>query len=226
MRIEKTLLYIGRFQPPHSNHFAIIKKGLEEAVSVCVGIRVTKMDQNNPLSAAERESLLRDELGDRVSYVRIPDPFCNLVVRVGRKVGYEVQYLDEETEEYLAAGKGPSGTKTREAMRARGELVDRVLEGVIIKIGGASESYRRLVSQKLSAFINAPVFDVSELGPQLPAAVEILSSQGFNVLIYDSGDSVLPISVQVAGHSLVLQPGENAIDDSMNILEFLQEKVA
>jgi len=159
----KTYLYIGRWQPLHDNHIRLIQKGLDDGGNVVVGIRATKIDDKNPLRVDAREKMIFSKFGDKVSTVVIPDPDCDLVVRVGRRVGYEVQYLEEETEEYLAAGKGISGTKLREQMRVEGTLSDKKLEGVVVWLTGTSGAGKTTIATKLAPFIDADILDGEDM---------------------------------------------------------------
>lgn len=118
----KTYLYIGRYQPLHKNHVRILQKAIDDGGRLLVGLRITKQDKDNPFSYEQRRDMLREKFGNAVRTIPIPDPDCDLCVRIGRKVGYEVVLLEEETEEYLAKGMGPSGTKIREQMRKDGLL--------------------------------------------------------------------------------------------------------
>jgi hypothetical protein len=83
-------------------------------------IRDTEPDQDNPLTYEDRVANIqsyfkaRAEL-DRVHFIRLPDPGCDLVVQIGRNVGYEVKRFSPELESI-------SGTKERARMRQDGRL--------------------------------------------------------------------------------------------------------
>lgn len=68
-------LVIGRFQPLHKGHEALIRQAIEDCVHVTVGIGSSKAKQSvrNPFTFEERERMLRAAFGDRIDVVAIPD---------------------------------------------------------------------------------------------------------------------------------------------------------
>lgn len=68
-------LVIGRFQPLHRGHEALIERAIEDCVHVTVGIGSTQARQSvtNPFSLEERRRMLEAVFGDRVQVVAIPD---------------------------------------------------------------------------------------------------------------------------------------------------------
>lgn len=105
-------LFIGRWQPFHDGHKALIETALKRGKSVVVAIRDTEISEKNPYSAYERRLMIREalkEYGDRVEIIKIPDID---EVLYGREVGYKVEQisLPEEIEAI-------SGTKIREAQK-------------------------------------------------------------------------------------------------------------
>ncbi len=103
-------LFIGRWQPFHDGHKAMIDLVINEGKSVCIVLRDTRKDASNPFSVEERIEMIRkvypDE--DTVKIIVIPDIS---EVCYGRKVGYGIREirLGEELETI-------SGTKIREKM--------------------------------------------------------------------------------------------------------------
>ena len=93
-----TDLIIGRFQPLHDGHIALIESSLNKGNKVVIGIRNTKTDEDNPYSVDERISMIESVFGKRVDTIEIPDPGCELTVIVGRKVGYDVRRMPEPLE--------------------------------------------------------------------------------------------------------------------------------
>ena len=59
-----TLLYIGRFQPPHSGHFATIRKALEqtERLLLFIGSHEVCRSLRNPFTTEERMEMLKSSL--------------------------------------------------------------------------------------------------------------------------------------------------------------------
>ncbi len=68
-------LVIGRFQPLHKGHEALIKAAIEDCVHVTVGIGSSKAKQSvkNPFSFEERAAMVRAAFGDQVDVIAIPD---------------------------------------------------------------------------------------------------------------------------------------------------------
>ena len=111
-----TVLFIGRWQPFHDGHHALIMEAVKEGHHVVVGIRDTKNNAGNPFSYWWRKRRIAKALGENVgAFVRIPDPDCDLEVWIGRKVGYKVVQLSEDLQTI-------SGTAVREEMRKQGRL--------------------------------------------------------------------------------------------------------
>jgi cytidyltransferase-like protein len=99
------VLFIGRFQPFHPGHAAVIEKLLEEGKDVVVAVRDTPQNQDNPFTLEERLTLIRSKF-DNVDIIVIPDIE---EVAYGRKPGWKFKEvrLDRETEKI-------SGNKIRE----------------------------------------------------------------------------------------------------------------
>jgi len=98
-------LFIGRYQPFHEGHKALIRKVLEQGKKVLIALRETEVDQANPYSFEERvaqiRKVFRDE--DQVKIISIPDieDVC-----YGRGVGWGIKEikLDECFEKISATG--------------------------------------------------------------------------------------------------------------------------
>lgn len=99
-------LFIGRWQPFHNGHKAIIQKVLNEGKRVVIAIRDTEISKSNPYSVEERTKMIKDHFEDLVQIIVIPDV---AEVCYGRNVGYWVREIcmSREIEEI-------SGTKIRE----------------------------------------------------------------------------------------------------------------
>lgn len=99
-------LFIGRWQPLHEGHIKLIRTVLNEGGKVCIGIRDTNKDKNNPYTVRERVEMIRREFfveikSGTVKYVKLPD--IKEVVH-GRGVGWGIREirLDKETENISA----------------------------------------------------------------------------------------------------------------------------
>ena len=99
-------MFLGRFQPLHAGHEALIRTELDKGIKVWVAVRCMEIDDNNPYSFAQIWDDFRgrfyEEMEDRkVIVTSVPN-----IVKVchGRNVGWEVEHirLDEETENISA----------------------------------------------------------------------------------------------------------------------------
>lgn len=99
-------LFIGRYQPLHQGHIKLIRTVLNEGKNVCVALRDTEIDENNPYSISERTEMFNKEFlqeinDERFSIITIPDieEVCH-----GRKVGWGIREikLDDDTEKISA----------------------------------------------------------------------------------------------------------------------------
>lgn len=102
---------IGRWQPLHNGHIALITSVLNEGNKVIVGVRDTELSDKNPYSVIERSSMIetafKDKVRDgRLEIITVPD--IDEIV-YGRSVGYGVRALDMPKDI-----ESISGTKTRE----------------------------------------------------------------------------------------------------------------
>lgn len=102
----KYSLMIGRFQPFHDGHEALVRALIKEGKNVCIAIRSTMRDKSNPYSIEQRMRMIQDRLkleifNRKVVVSVIPD--IEEVV-YGRKVGWGIREikLDEKTEEISA----------------------------------------------------------------------------------------------------------------------------
>jgi len=95
-------LVIGRYQPLHDGHIKLIRTLLNEGKRVCVAVRDTPLNADNPLTLYERISAIEREFlsevaQEKVKVIEIPDI---AEVCYGRKVGWGIREirLDKETE--------------------------------------------------------------------------------------------------------------------------------
>lgn len=86
----KYSLLIGRFQPFHDGHAAMVDALLAEGKHVCIALRDTPLDASNPYTPEERQEMIRARYGDRVKTIVVPD--IEEVV-YGRDVGYSIRQL-------------------------------------------------------------------------------------------------------------------------------------
>lgn len=110
---KPTALLLGRYQPFHEGHQALVREALERVGQVCIAVRDTfDLDDKNPYSFEQVKRRIRESLPNmegRVAIISVP----NIVeIFYGRDVGYKITeiVLSEELQ-------GVSATKIREAMR-------------------------------------------------------------------------------------------------------------
>ena len=108
-------LFIGRFQPFHDGHRALINSVLDEGKDVIIAIRDTPVSETDPYSVQARRAMIRDAFPDehRVEIMEIGDiaEIC-----YGRDVGYTFREIRLD-----AATEAISGTAIRQASRSSGD---------------------------------------------------------------------------------------------------------
>ena len=111
MLLDTYSLFIGRWQPFHGGHKALIDSVLAEGKNVLIAIRRTEQSEENPLSVSDRWVQIREVYPDEktVQLISIPDieEVC-----YGRGVGYGIREirLGYDVESI-------SGTKIRESWK-------------------------------------------------------------------------------------------------------------
>ncbi len=149
LKNAKSSLFVGRWQPFHQGHKALIETILKKGKPVTIAIRDTEIDHNNPFSTFERWSMIQKELteyGNLVKVVVIPDidEIC-----YGRDVGYGIRKIDlEEKIESI------SGTKTRKELN---------VTETIIWLTGQSGSGKTTIAKVLQRKINGIILDGDEM---------------------------------------------------------------
>ncbi len=95
-------LFIGRFQPFHDGHKAIIQKRLDDGFPIAIGVRKMYKDNNNPFTAEEVKNRIENEYKDEDVEVFIMPNISS--VNYGRRVGYEITQItvDGDIEEISA----------------------------------------------------------------------------------------------------------------------------
>ena len=149
MTVKKSSLFVGRWQPFHKGHIALIETVLKKGKPVVVAIRDTELDHKNPYTVAERWTRIQKALkkyGPLVKIVVTPDidEIC-----YGRDVGYGIRriYLDAKKE-------AVSGTKTR---------AKRPPTKPIIWLTGQSGSGKTTLGRILAEKLGAVLLDGDEM---------------------------------------------------------------
>jgi cytidyltransferase-like protein len=109
---KPTALFLGRYQPFHAGHKALIEEGLQRVGQVCIAVRDTQgTDEKNPFNfqfvKARIESAMREHAGKFI-VVEVPN-ITNIYY--GRDVGYKIEELVMPD-----AVQAISASKTRAAM--------------------------------------------------------------------------------------------------------------
>lgn len=141
-------LFVGRWQPFHTGHKALIETVLKTGKPVVIGIRDTPIDKNNPFTANERRDMIMDALkehGDLVRTVVLPDidEVC-----YGRQVGYGLREI--ELDGHVQA---ISGTAERQKSPLR----------PIIWLCGQSGAGKTTLAKALAPLLGAVILDGDEM---------------------------------------------------------------
>jgi nicotinamide mononucleotide adenylyltransferase len=116
---KKYSMFVGRWQPWHHGHRALIDQQLDRGKNILLCVRDVEIDDKNPFSTEWVVENLNKELKELIDERRlviqvIPDIES---VNIGRGVGYDV-YEHFPPDEI----KNISATKIREQMRSEGKL--------------------------------------------------------------------------------------------------------
>ena len=98
--MNKYSLVIGRFQPLHEGHIAMIQKLLDQDKPVCVAIMDTEADSNNPYTLQQRVNMVFNVFDEEVKIISIP-PIAE--VCYGRNVGYDIKRIHHDKESISAS---------------------------------------------------------------------------------------------------------------------------
>ena len=113
---KPTALFVGRYQPFHDGHKALIVEGIKRVGQACIAVRDTQgVDDKNPFAFEYVRSRIEHglrELEGRFIVVPLPN-ITNIFY--GRDVGYTVERIDLD-----AAVQDISATKVRNALRGGG----------------------------------------------------------------------------------------------------------
>ena len=106
-----TAVFIGRFQPFHQGHRALIEKGIEKYGQAWIGVRNMVQGPDNPLLFHQIESAIFRALSPNHAGKFVVDSIPNVAsVMYGRDVGYKVEKIDlDPALEAISATKIRSG---------------------------------------------------------------------------------------------------------------------
>lgn len=86
---KKVELFLGRMQPVHLGHEAIIKKMKNPVVALVKGAASSKDKERNPLSAKDQTKFLK-KLFPKLTIIEVPNGFVPDIINAIRKKGMEV----------------------------------------------------------------------------------------------------------------------------------------
>jgi cytidyltransferase-like protein len=94
-------LLIGRYQPLHEGHVALIREAIKRFGHVVIGLRDTEIGEDNPYTVKERREMFHamfvDEVADgTLKVIGLKGDILHVVH--GRKVGWEVVQIDLDKE--------------------------------------------------------------------------------------------------------------------------------
>ncbi len=147
--MQSSSLFVGRWQPFHPGHQALIETVLKKGKPVVIAIRDTDMTHKNPYTVAERWSTIQRAMhkwGDLVKIIVIPDidEIC-----YGRDVGYDIRKI-----ELSKKMQQVSGTKTRAKNPPTKD---------IIWLTGQSGAGKTTLAEALKEKIGAVILDGDEM---------------------------------------------------------------
>ncbi len=137
------VLLLGRWQPLHAGHRALIQHELDAGNEVIVGVRDTDLGPDNPHTALERIDMIRSFYGQSVKACIVPN-FDEIVY--GRKVGYKFREVG-----LPVAIQAISGTETRQE------------HGRIIWLTGNSGAGKTTLARALAPYLGAVILDGNEM---------------------------------------------------------------
>lgn len=124
---KKRAIFIGRFQPPHFGHLALIDQKLNEGVPALVMVRDIEPDEKNPFTTEQTVFLLEKYYKAKnqdVEVMVIPDIES---VNYGRGVGYEInEFTPPENLKWISATKIRQSIKDNDS--AWKEMVDESIQ--------------------------------------------------------------------------------------------------
>ncbi len=90
-----TALFLGRYQPFHNGHKALVVEGIDRVGQACIAVRDTEgTDEKNPFGfsfvKARIEEMMADHI-DQIAVVQVPN-ITNIFY--GRDVGYQIERID------------------------------------------------------------------------------------------------------------------------------------
>ena len=111
---KKYAIFVGRYQPYHFGHIALIKQKLNQGIPALIMVRNIEPDERNPFTTEQTVRMIKKyhaAKGDDVEVMVIPDIES---VNYGRGVGYEINEYQPPTD---SGAMFISATKIRESIK-------------------------------------------------------------------------------------------------------------
>jgi len=129
---KKRAIFIGRYQPYHYGHIALIKQKINEGIPVLIMVRDIEPDAKNPFTTEQTVDIIKTyhaAHNEDVEVMIIPDIES---VNYGRGVGYEInEYTPTEDVAFVSA------TKIRESISTGNdewrEMVDPSIQELVVE---------------------------------------------------------------------------------------------
>lgn len=172
-------LMIGRYQPFHNGHRAMVEQLLREGSEPLVGIRDTPFSEDNPFSVYERRKMIHNIFGDKVDTIVLPD--IKEVV-YGRNVGWGIReiVLDADIQKisatairkprilWLTGNSGSGKTTLAEGLVKKFPAI--ILDGDIMRMSISTDKGFSLT-------------DRLDHNLRVARLAAVLQEQGYNVLV-------------------------------------------
>ena len=96
---KPTALFVGRYQPFHAGHKALIIKGIDRVGQVCIAVRDTQgTSEKDPFDFETVKSFIDAEMSEyKEKYIVIQIPNITNIF-YGRDVGYDIEQIQLEQE--------------------------------------------------------------------------------------------------------------------------------
>jgi adenylylsulfate kinase len=108
---SRVILHVGRWQPFHNGHKALIDEAIGEKRNIVIGVRETPRTVENPYDCYDIAAI--------IEMIYLEEPLVDVhmfpnvsSIRIGRNVGYSVDYVDLPEEI-----KGISATEIRQMIK-------------------------------------------------------------------------------------------------------------
>jgi hypothetical protein len=90
-----TALFLGRYQPFHDGHKALVLEGLERVGQACIAVRDTEgTDEKNPFGFVSIRARIEEAMAEHMSKIAIISLPNITNIFYGRDVGYSIEQID------------------------------------------------------------------------------------------------------------------------------------